>query len=84
MIAPAEGNHKQLILLCLLYHVELMLWGLPHGLEDDTEMVADGELVIKLIAGSCGFNLCQNNLAQKLNKSNSYTAYKALHNQCVI
>lgn len=61
-----------------------MLWGLPHGLEDDTEMVADGELVIKLIAGSCGFNLCQNNLAQKLNKSNSYTAYKALHNQCVI
>lgn len=59
MIAPAEGNHKRLILLCLLYHVELMLWGLPHGLEDDTEMVADGELVIKLIAGSCGFNLCQ-------------------------
>lgn len=43
-----------------------MLWGLPHGLEDDTEMVADGELVIKLIAGSCGFNLCQKQIGTEI------------------
>lgn len=45
-----------------------MLWGLPHGLEDDTEMVADGELVVKLIAGSSGFNLCQKQIGTKIDR----------------
>ena len=51
--------YQRIFLLSLLYHVQLMLWSLPHGLEYDTEMVTDGELVIKFIAGSCSFNLCQ-------------------------
>lgn len=35
-----------------------MLWGLLYGFEDDIEMVADGEFVIKFIVGFCGFNFC--------------------------
>ena len=45
--------------LCFLYEVHLVFGDGPHGLENDSKVVADGELVVELTAGSCALHLCK-------------------------
>jgi hypothetical protein len=44
-------------LLCLSDEVGLVLGDAPHGLKDDSQVIADGELVIELTAGPSTLHL---------------------------
>ena len=46
-------------LLCLLYEVGLVFGDGPHGFEDDGKVIADGELVVELTAGSSALHICK-------------------------
>lgn len=48
---------KIINLLGFFNHSELMYWHKPHGLEDDTDVVPDTELIIELVTWSCCLNV---------------------------
>ena len=45
--------------LCLLYEVGLVFGDGPHGFEDDGKVIANGELVVELTAGSGALHICK-------------------------